>query len=463
MTNETTVKAKMVTRDYLLSFVLVTLLFPLWGFANDITNPMVRAFSKVLLMSNFEGSLVQFAFYGGYFAMAFVAAYFIKKHSYKSGIVVGLALYATGAFLFFPSSLGHAFWPFLVSYFILTCGLSFLETSANPYILSMGDEATATRRLNFAQSFNPMGSLLGMFTAQQLILSRLNTTDNLALTKLEALDPATYASLTANPDKIDFKAIREAIYAIDPAAFEAMRATDLVTIRNPYLAIGAVVLLVLIIFLIAKMPKKQSEGAFSLGEAFGRLLHNKRYYEGVIAQFFYVGVQIMCWTFIIHYAEIELGIDNSTAQLYNIVAMSIFCCSRFVCTYLLKYISPGKLLMSLAFGGLALVLGVIFIQGMPGLYCLIGVSACMSLMFPTIYGIALEGIGQDAEFGAAGLIMAILGGSVMPPLQALMIDQQAILGLSGCRFSFFLPFVCFVVIALYGFRNRDIVRNAVTK
>ena len=446
----------MVTRDYLLSFILVTLLFPLWGFANDITNPMVRAFSKVLLMSNFQGSLVQFAFYGGYFAMAFVAAYFIKKHSYKNGIIVGLALYATGAFLFFPASLGHAFWPFLVSYFILTCGLSFLETSANPYILSMGDPATATRRLNFAQSFNPMGSLLGMFTAQQLILSRLNTTDNLALTKLETLDPAKYSLLTANPDKIDFKAIREAVNAVDPAAFETMRATDLVTIRNPYLALGAVVLLVMIIFLIARMPKKQSEGAFSLKATMGRLLRNKRYYEGVIAQFFYVGVQIMCWTFIIHYAEVELGIDNATAQKYNIVAMIIFLLSRFICTFLLKYVRPGQLLKFLSFGGMALVLGVIFIKGMTGLYCLIGVSACMSLMFPTIYGIALEGIGEDAEFGAAGLIMAILGGSVMPPLQALMIDQKTIFGISGCRFSFILPFICFVVIAIYGHRNRKL-------
>ena len=446
----------MVTRDYLLSFILVTLLFPLWGFANDITNPMVRAFSKVLLMSNFQGSLVQFAFYGGYFAMAFVAAYFIKKHSYKNGIVLGLALYATGAFLFFPASLGHAFWPFLVSYFILTCGLSFLETSANPYILSMGDPATATRRLNFAQSFNPMGSLLGMFTAQQLILSRLNTTDNLALTKLEALDPAKYAALTSNPEKIDFKAVREAVNAIDPASFEAMRATDLVTIRNPYLVLGAVVLLVMVIFLLARMPKKQSGGEFSLKATLGRLLRNKRYYEGVIAQFFYVGVQIMCWTFIIHYAEMELGIDNATAQKYNIVAMLIFLLSRFICTFLLKYVRPGQLLKFLAFGGMALVLGVIFIKGMTGLYCLVGVSACMSLMFPTIYGIALEGIGEDAEFGAAGLIMAILGGSVMPPLQALMIDQPTIFGMSGCRFSFILPFICFVVIAIYGHRNRQL-------
>ncbi|MBO7323957.1 MAG: L-fucose:H+ symporter permease [Bacteroidales bacterium] len=421
-----------VARQMLIPFILVTSLFSLWGFANDITNPMVRAFSKVLLMSNFEGSLVQFAFYGGYFAMAFVAAYFIKKFSYKTGILLGLALYAIGAFMFYPSSLGHAFWPFLVSYFILTCGLSFLETSANPYILSLGDEATATRRLNLAQAFNPMGSLLGMFTAQNFILARLNN--------------ASYEE-------------REALRAVDPEAFELIRQSDLAVIRNPYVIIGAVVFVFFLIFLLTKMPKAQSkEDDFNIKDTFSRLLKNKRYYEGVIAQFFYVGVQIMCWTFIIHYAEIELGIPNDTAQLYNIVAMSIFCLSRFICTYLLKYVRPGVLLKSLAFGGIVLVLGTIFLKGMIGLYCLVGISAGMSLMFPTIYGIALDGIGKDAEFGAAGLIMAILGGSVMPPLQALMIDQDAILGLSGVRFSFILPLICFIVIAIYGHRNRDLAR-----
>lgn len=426
-------KLAVVSWQMLLPFVLVTSLFSLWGFANDITNPMVRAFTKVLLMSNFQGSLVQFAFYGGYFAMAFVAAYFIKKYSYKSGIVIGLALYALGAFLFYPSSLGHAFWPFLVSYFILTCGLSFLETSANPYILALGAPETATRRLNLAQSFNPLGSLLGMFTAQQLILARLNS--------------ASYEE-------------REALRAVDPEAFELLRASDLAIIRNPYLAIGLVVFLFMLVFLFTKMPACQGNDkeTFSVKDTFSRLLRNKRYYEGVIAQFFYVGVQIMCWTFIIHYAEMELGIDNALAQQYNIVAMVIFCLSRFICTYLLKYIRPGRLLMSLAIGGMLLVLGVIFLQGKAGLYCLVGVSACMSLMFPTIYGIALEDIGQDAEFGAAGLIMAILGGSVMPPLQALMIDQETLLGTSGVRCSFVLPFICFVVIALYGYRNRQLTR-----
>ncbi len=423
-------KPTLVSRQILVSFILVTSLFALWGFANDITNPMVRAFSKVLLMNNFQGSLIQFAFYGGYFAMAFVAAYFIKRFGYKSGIVIGLALYASGAFLFYPSSLGTSFWPFLVSYFILTCGLSFLETSANPYILSMGDAETATQRLNLSQSFNPIGSLIGMFTAQQLILARLN----------EAPFEERFA-------------LREA----DPQIFYALQAHDLKVIRDPYVAIGAVVLVMMIVFLLVKMPKVKADSQpLNVKATFQRLLSNASYREGVVAQFFYVGVQIMCWTFIIHYAEMELGISNQVAQLYNIAAMCIFCCSRFVCTYLLRFVNAGKLLQILALCGVMLVCGVVFVKGIFGLYCLVAISACMSLMFPTIYGLALKNVGHDTEFGAAGLIMSIVGGSILPPLQALMIDQPTICGLSGVRFSFVLPFVCFVVIAVYGYRSHKI-------
>jgi FHS family L-fucose permease-like MFS transporter len=413
-----------------LPFVLVTSCFALWGFANDITNPMVKAFSKILLMSNFEGSLVQFAFYGGYFAMAFPAAMFIKRFSYKAGLLMGLALYAGGALLFIPASLKMVFWPFLVAYFILTCGLSFLETSANPYVLSMGPEETSTRRLNLSQSFNPMGSLLGMFTAQQLILARL---DGASRHAREAMDAETLRQVTAH---------------------------DLAVIRAPYVGIGLVIVVALVVIALTKMPRTENHGdRLDIGPTLRRLLANRRYVEGVIAQFFYVGAQIMCWTFIIHYGT-ELftaqGMEEKAAEArsqgYNIVAMVIFCTSRFICTFLLRYVSPGRLLMSLAIGGFALTLGAIFIPGMVGLYCLVGISACMSLMFPTIYGIALQGLGEDAKFGAAGLIMAILGGSVLPPVQGAITDLGQVGSMSAVRASFVLPLICFVVIALYGFR-----------
>jgi FHS family L-fucose permease-like MFS transporter len=422
---------RIVPSDLLLPFVLVTLLFPLWGFANDVTNPMVKAFSRILQMSNFEGSLVQFAFYGGYFAMAFPAALFIKRYSYKAGILVGLGLYATGALLFIPGSMMMVFWPFLVAYFTLTCGLSFLETSANPYVLAMGSEETATRRLNFAQSFNPMGSLLGMFVAQQFILARL--------------DPATAQDRSA--------------MAADQLA--ALTAQDLAVVRTPYLGIAFVIAVVFIAIAITRMPAYGEEDrSLNVGPTLRRLLRNSRYVEGVVAQFFYVGAQIMCWTFIIHYGTMELGLSEVTAQGYNMVAMIIFVTSRFICTFLLKYVSPGGLLLALAVAGGGLTLGAIFIPGMVGLYCLVGISACMSLMFPTIYGIALKGVGEDAKLGAAGLIMAILGGSVMPPIQGAIIDLETV-GLAGfsfpaVRMSFVLVVICFAVIAHYGWRTSAV-------
>jgi len=420
--------SRVVPSALLWPFILVTTLFALWGFANDVTNPMVKAFSRILQMNNFQGSLVQFAFYGGYFAMAFPAALFIKRYSYKAGILVGLGLYATGALLFIPGSMMMVFWPFLLAYFIITCGLSFLETSANPYILAMGPEETATRRLNFAQSFNPMGSLLGMFTAQQIILARLN--------------PATAQERAA----------------MGPEALRAVTASDLGIVRVPYVGIALVIVLVFIIIAITKMPAASSgDRSLNVGPTLRRLLANKRYLEGVSAQFFYVGAQIMCWTFIIHYATLELGMDEVTAQGYNIVAMIIFVTSRFICTFLLRYVSPGGLLMTLAIGGGLLTFGVIVIQGIVGLYCLVGISACMSLMFPTIYGISLRGLGDDTKIAAAGLIMSILGGSVMPPLQGAIIDLGTIsvgsFTVAAVRASFVLPLICFVVIAHYGWRT----------
>lgn len=422
-----------IARDILLPFALVTTLFALWGFANDITNPMVAAFKNILLISNFESSLVQFAFYGGYCVMAIPAALFIKRFSYKAGILMGLALYATGCLLFIPSGWMMAFWAFLLSYFIMTCGLSFLETSANPYILSMGSEETSTRRLNFAQAFNPMGSLTGMLIAKTFILEKLNP---------------------MGEDQ------RRALKAASPDQFAEIAKSDLGVIVGPYAILGIVVIAAFVIFAIAKLPRSTHEDhkELNLGPTVKRLFKNAKYIEGVIAQAFYVGAQIMCWTFIIHYGEKELGMSKADAQGYNMVAMIIFVSSRFICTYLMKFFSPGGLLASLAIGGLALTAGTIFIQGMVGMYCLVGVSACMSLMFPTIYGIALKGLGDDAKLGAAGLIMAIGGGCLMPPMQGWIIDQKpfdlGFMVLSSVRASFMLPLICFVVIAIYGARTH---------
>lgn len=427
-------KQSILSKDgvsYVVPFILITSCFALWGFANDITNPMVKAFSKIFRMSATDGALVQVAFYGGYFAMAFPAAMFIRRYSYKAGVLVGLGLYALGAFMFYPAKMTGEYYPFLIAYFILTCGLSFLETSSNPYILSMGTEETATRRLNLAQSFNPMGSLLGMYVAMNFIQAKLNP-----------LDTASRADLT-------------------PAEFEAVKEYDLSVLIGPYLAIGLVILAMFVLILFWRMPKNGDKNHnIDFVPTLRRIFAMPHYREGVIAQFFYVGVQIMCWTFIIQYGTRVLMADGMaeqaaevTSQQYNILAMIIFCCSRFICTFLLRYVNTGRLLTVLAIVGGLLVVGVIGLQNIYGLYCLVGVSACMSLMFPTIYGIALTGLGDDAKFGAAGLIMAILGGSVLPPFQAAIIDQVELLGMPAVNVSFILPFVCFVVIAVYGHRT----------
>ena len=452
-------KNSIITKDgvsYLIPFILITSCFALWGFANDITNPMVKAFSKIFRMSVTDGALVQVAFYGGYFAMAFPAAMFIRRFSYKAGVLLGLGMYALGAFLFFPAMMMGSYYPFLIAYFILTCGLSFLETSCNPYILSMGtvflillmgmlfwfnnEEGGMTpqrltifftRRLNLAQSFNPMGSLLGMYVAMNFIQNRLNPMGTIERSQLST------------------------------AEFEAVRDSDLSVLIAPYLAIGIVVLIMLVLIRMMKMPKNADQSHdINFFPTLKRIFCIRHYREGVIAQFFYVGAQIMCWTFVIQYGTrlfMSQGMEEKAAEVlsqeYNIVAMIIFCASRFICTFILRYLSPGLLLKVLAIVACGFTAGVMFLQNIGGMYCLVGVSACMSLMFPTIYGIALRGLGDDAKFGAAGLIMAILGGSILPPLQASIIDRHTLFGMPAVNLSFVLPLICFMVIIIYGHRS----------
>jgi len=552
---------KVIPRMYLFSFCLVTTLFALWGFANDVTNPLVGVFKDLFQISNTQSSLVQTAFYGGYATMALPAALFIRKFTYKLGILIGLALYATGALLVIPACTFANFWFFLAALYVLTFGLAFLETTANPYILAMGSPATATRRLNFAQAFNPMGSLTGMVVASQIVLATLGIQEfrewqgneitaqhkmeyqqnvekykadpqayTVALDAKEQQTQAMQAKLKTLDKKSDafaelqgqFKAAVQALkdqqMAVDgkyvpmlpsrvnaqiggslekfkqgELAFvapvkdaqgqpvlgpdgkvktetkfdnqDAMLEHDLGIVQIPYVTIGMVVIAVLLIFIISKLPDLSKHDPnesiwIAFFQTFGRLFRNPRYLGGVVAQTFYVGAQIMCWTFIIQYAAINLNMTFAEAQQHNVIAMIIFCSSRFICTYLLKYIKPGALLMVLALGGMTTTAGAIFLSGHAGLYSLIGISACMSLMFPTIYGIALDGLGEDAKLGSAGLIFAIVGGALMPPLQGRIIDlgdgitgmlDLGFMQLSAVSASFGLPFFCFVVIALYGY------------
>lgn len=440
-----TPKIPVVSKKFILPFILVTSLFALWGFANAVTDPMVQAFKKILELSNSQAAWVQMAFYGGYFCMALPAAMFMRKYSYKVGILIGLALYATGALLFYPAAQSESFMFFCIGLYILTFGLAFLETAANPYILAMGAKETATQRLNLAQAFNPVGLIAGLFVAQQFVLKNLQS-----------------------DDIKDFS-------ALDEASKILIKTSDLMVIRNPYVILGLVIIGVFVLFIVSKMPQsKDEEDMPSIGNTFAVLAKNKKYMLGVFAQILYVGAQIMCWTYIYQYAE-AIGIDSVTAGSYQMVAFFLFIIGRAVGTYMLRFMSSGKLLMYFAILSLVFTLGVIFIQGTFGLYCLVAISFFMSLMFPTIYGIALGDLTEEqSKVGSAGLVMAIVGGALLPKLQGMIIDaggngvaDTKIMGVSEVNFSFILPLLCFVYIAWYGLRvfkrheaTDDILHNA---
>ena len=425
---------KLVEKKFLLPFIVITVLFALWGFANDITNPMVAAFQTLMELPAAKASMIQFAFYGGYATMAIPAALFIRRYSYKKGILLGLALYAVGAFLFIPAAARQSFTFFCFSLYILTFGLAFLETTANPFILSLGSKENATRRLNLAQAFNPVGSLSGMAVASMVVLP------NLLSDKRDASGNILFPMLS-EAEKAD------------------IRLHDLAVIRDPYVALGIVVLVMFVIIALVKVPHTDNDQQSlnpkpSTLNSIRRLFHNRVYREGVVAQVFYVAAQIMVWTFIIQYAD-HLGISKATAQNYNIIAMCLFLAGRFLSTWLMKYTDGRRLLTLFGIGAALCSLGAILIVGKAGLYCLIGISLFMSLMFPTIYGTALEKVSlEDASLGAAFLVMAIVGGALMPPLQGMIIDCGTIAGHPAVNVSYVLPFVCFVIVSVYGIRSR---------
>ena len=440
-------KISVVSKEYVFQFVIITILFALWGIANDLTTPMVSTFKKVMPeLTNVQASLVQFAFYFGYFFMALPAALFIRKYSYKSGIIVGLMLYATGAFLFYPAAHYQSYNFFLVSLWVITCGLAFLETTSNPLILFLGNKETATQRLNLAQAFNPIGAITGLVMAQFLVIKEIKSDDYSA----------------------------EAFNALSSTELASIRENDLGIISIPYIGLGLFVLVILVIICLTKMPKTAHEDKMSIGESFKKLLANRNYKHGVIAQAFYVGAQIMCWTFIFQYVDNinkTFGLEL-TATYYNIGAMLLFLSGRWIGTGLMKNTNPSKILMVFGIGGVLCAAGAIVFQGIPGLISLISISVFMSIMFPTIYGIALKDMGDEAKIGSAGLVMAIVGGALMPVLQGSILDwggsgfsDVQILGfIPEVNFSFILPLICLAVVTHYGYATYKLsVKQKKTK
>lgn len=406
-------------KKFYLPFFLVSLLFLLWGVANNMNDTLLAAFKRIMSMSDLQTSLVQFAFYGAYFCFALPAALFIMRFSYKTGILTGLILYAAGTILFYPAGEAASYPFFLFAIYVMAGGCSILETTANPYILSMGSRETATRRLNIAQTFNPIGAICGILLSRSLILSELYTAD---ATERNAM--------TADM-------LRE------------VQTHELNAISGTYMIIGGVLVALFLAILLAKMPKDRDESIIPpVAESFRHLWKNKSYRYGVMAQFFYVGTQTCVWSFTIRYVMAETGNLEKEASmifLYSIIAFTAF---RFIFTWLMKFIRPARLLMWAAVAGLLLTVIVITCSGMLSIFALIAISASMSLMFPTIYGLALKDMEERyTKIGASGLIMAILGGAVLTPVQAIVSDYY------GISASFIVAAGCFMVVLSYARRE----------
>ena len=369
-------------------------------------------------MSDFQTTFIQYAFYGAYFCFALPAAMLIKRYTYKTGVLFGLALFIIGAMLFFPASKTMVYGHFLVALYILAGGLSFLETAANPYIIAMGPEETGTQRLNFAQSFNPIGSIMGVVLSKFFILSNLNEADE-----------ATRAGMSA-----------EELLNIQQE--------ELAAVMGPYVGVAIILMLLWLAIAFTRMPKASDEKTkLNLGASFKRLMENSNYVWAVVAQFFYVGAQICVWSFTIRYVMQELSLNEADASSYYLGALILFLTSRFVCTWLMNFIRPAQLLMYMALAAAVLSLTTMTSGGYIGVFALVGISACMSLMFPTIYGLGLRGLGEDTKIGGSGLIMAILGGAVLTGIQGQVSDATG-----SINFSYIVPLLCFVVIAYYGSR-----------
>lgn len=422
-----------VPKKYRIHFIMLISCFVLWGLLNNMTDNLVPAFGKIFMLEAADASLTQVAFYGSYAVLALPAAILIKKYSYRHGVLVGLGLYIIGAMGYIPAAMLQNFNLFLASVFVLAGGLSILETTCNPYVISLGSEETSVRRLNLAQAFNPLGSLTGIILAKYFILGNLNS--------------ATY----------------EERVAMSPEALSVIRSNELLWVCVPYVGLVIIAIVIWCFFKRNKDSEKDTSGELHIVDSIKKLVKIPRYAFGVIAQFFYVGVQIAVWTWTIKYVMTTLGLDEAAAAEYYLIAIISFIVCRWICTALMKYIDPAIMMAVFAIGGIACSLGTIYLPTSQSVWCLVGISACMSLMFPTIYGIALKNLGEEVKVGAAGLIMAILGGAVITPIMGKFIDNGALSNIAptftgaeaAIRSSFLVPVICFAVVLIYSLCFRD--------
>lgn len=461
-------KHRLVPSGIVLPFILLTSLFFIWAVPNNMTDTMLAAFKRIMSLTDSQTAWIQVVCYlFGYGLIALPGAIFIKKYTYKSGVLLGLGLCVLGTSLFYPAMQANAvssplsFATYLFAIFVLFAGLSVLETSTNAYVYSLGDPKTATRRLNFSQSFNPFGALTGVLVSQIFVLSQLNT-----------MTASERVSLT-------------------PSELNSIQFGELNAVTTAYLILGVIMLLLLIMILLTKMPKAQDEDKnLNLKATFGRLKKNKNYVWGVVAQFFYVGAQIAVWSFIIRYVMQSLSLDSVIAGLganpsqeliietlrgvepvargfynlaerlgldvllprtaeqagatYYILSLLLFVIGRFVCTWLMKYTKPVNILSGLSLLAIIASILTIYGEGYVGVYALVSISVFMSAMFPTIYGLGMRNLGEDTKIAGSGMVMAIAGAALLTQIQGIVSDQT-----SGISLAYWVPTVAFIVIAIY--------------
>ena len=491
----------MVPKKHLTIFVLLVSCFALWGLLNNMTDNLVLAFQRIFTMDQSRAGLVQVAFYGAYAVLAIFAAVLAEEFSYRRGVLIGLFVYITGALLYIPACIAQSFDIYFIAIFIVAGGCSLLETTCNPYVLSLGDESTAVRRLNFAQMFNPLGSMIGIVLAQQLILSHLNpaTAEERAL-----MDAATRQGIIHNElfwvcaPYVGLCAIAALIWLFFLFKREGESAVSGSAVLRVVVALAfSVVPMTVLYFIFPEMDKITWVLCGVAGPVvyvlllkdyramLGTLLKTPRYWMGVIAQFFYVGVQIAAWTWLNVYCQKELGVTPAEGAIYYTIAISLFIAARWIATFLMKYFNPARMMAIFALGAILSCFGVMYlptrvfctIGKLPfswNIVCLVSMSGFMSLMFPTIYGIALGNLDPKAlKLGASGLIMAILGGAIITPWMADIIgnvnsvwcsltamypsdwDPDLKLSRMSLRASFVVPAICFAVVGVYALVFRE--------
>lgn len=409
-----------LARTVWVPLALIVSLFFLWGMANNLNDILIKQFKKAFELSDFQAGLVQSAFYLGYFLFAIPAGMFMRRYSYKAAVLLGLLLYAVGAYLFYPAAAVHTYGFFLLALFVIASGLAFLETAANPLVTVLGPAEGAARRLNLAQAFNPLGSITGVLVGQHFIFSGIEHSAG----EIAAMTPQA----------------REAFYAAESAA-----------VQTPYLVIGTIVLLWALLIALTRFPAAALRGAADAGSGsahFRHLLARPRFVLAVVAQFFYVGAQVGIWSYLIRYVQDGVpGTTEKAAAGYLTMSLVLFMVGRFLGAFLLRYFAPARLLATFAIINLLLCALSIAAPGAIGLYALVASSLFMSVMFPTIFALGLDGLNDDErKLGSSLIVMAIIGGAILTALMGAVSDRM------GIHWAFSVPALCFAVILLFAIR-----------